>query len=125
MVYAVILPLALMLGYMLETPTDLASLGTVGLVIGILAIPLALKWNQECLLLSWNMPAYLFFLPGRPELWLVMSIFSLSVAVLQRALNKEMKFIFVPSLVLPVVYLLLVVAVSAWRRVGFGMKALR
>jgi hypothetical protein len=124
MIYALILPLALMLGYMLATPTDLSSVATVALIISVLVLPLVLKWHHESLLLSWNMPAVVFFLPGPPELWLVMALVSLSFAVVQRSLNKEMQFISVPSLTLPLVYLLVVVAGTAWFTGGIGVRAL-
>src|SRR3974390_3122435 len=91
MISALVLPLALMLGYLLATPTDLSSIGTVALVISVLALPLVLKWYWEALLLSWNMIAMVFFLPGSPELWLVMAFFSLTIALAQRAMTKDVK----------------------------------
>jgi hypothetical protein len=124
MIYALVLPLALMLGYLLATPTDLSSIGTVALVISVLALPLVLKWYWEALLLSWNMIAMVFFLPGSPELWLVMAFFSLTIALAQRAMTKDVKFIPVPSLTIPLVSVLLVVAVTARLNGGIGVRAL-
>src|SRR5262245_20723121 len=89
MVYALVLPLALLLGYMLATPTDFSSMAAVGLVIGVVSLPLILKWHYESMLLSWNMAAAVFFLPGTPELWLVMAVISFAVTLAQRAMSKE------------------------------------
>src|SRR5947209_20479871 len=89
MVYALVLPLALLLGYMLATPTDPSSLAAVGLVVGVVSLPLVLKWHYESMLVSWNMAAVVFFLPGAPELWLVMSVISFIMTMAQRAMSKE------------------------------------
>jgi hypothetical protein len=124
MVYALILPVALLLGYMLATPTDFSSLAAVGLVIGVVSLPLFLKWHYEFMLFSWNMSAVVFFLPGAPELWLVTTAISFAVTLAHRAMSKETRFIPVPSLTWPLVCVLLVILVTAKLTGGIGVRAL-
>src|SRR5215467_4072236 len=106
MVYALVLPVALMLGYMLATPTDLSSLGTIALVLSIISLQLILKWHYELMLLSWNMLAVAFFLPGAPEIWLLAALISFTIALAQRTMTKEMRFISVPSITWPMIFIL-------------------
>jgi hypothetical protein len=120
--YGLVLPLALVVGYLLATPQDLASAGTVGLLLGVLSLPLLLKWHKPLLFLSWNTGATVFFLPGNPSLWMVVSAISLLICIGQRTLDDQMRFISVPSLTLPIVFLAIVVLVTAKFTGGFGMR---
>jgi hypothetical protein len=122
LVYALILPVALILGYVLATPTTVSSAGTVGIVLAVLAFPLVLKWHHQALFLSWGMTAVLFVLPGSPPFWLVMSFLSLILSLVQRALSREKQFIIEPSLMWPLMFLALVVLVTAQLTGGFGMR---
>jgi hypothetical protein len=124
MLYALVLPLALLLGYMLATPTDFSTLAAVGLVLGVVSMPLVLKWYYESMLLSWHMAAVVFFLPGAPELWLVLAFISFAVVMAQRALSQEMTFISVPSLTWPLLFIFVVVLVTARLTGGIGLRAL-
>src|SRR5579859_5903220 len=92
-IYAVVLPLALFLGYLLATPLDYSTLFTVGIIVGVLCIPFALKWHYPAMFLTWNMTALLFFLPGRPYVWLPFAFLSLAISIIQRTLVREMQFI--------------------------------
>ena len=69
-IYSICVPLALVLGYLISTPYDLASFTVVGLVLFFLLIPLLLRWHHAWLIASWNMSVVLFFLPGHPVVWL-------------------------------------------------------
>ena len=95
----------------------------MGLIVAALAFPLLLKWHLPLLLLSWNATAVVFFLPGRPQLWLVMAFLSLAIAVMQRSLLSEMRFISARSIVLPLLFTVLVVFVTGKLTGGFGVRA--
>src|SRR5260370_21203947 len=99
-IYAVCLPLAIFLGYLLATPDDFVSFALVTLVLVSLALPLFLRWHHPLLLLTWNMAAAAFFLPGSPSVWLLVCGLSLTISVLQHSLNKNQIFLHVPSLAL-------------------------
>ena len=121
-IYAVILPLALYVGYLLAEGGTVNKL-FVAFVIFVLLLPLLLKWYHPMLFLVWNTTAMIGFLPGAPHFWLLMAAISLTIAVLQRTLTAEMRFISVPSLTFPIVFLLLVVLLTA-RQTGFSVRAL-
>lgn len=123
-IYAVCLPLAIFLGYLLATPDDFVSFALVTLVLVSLALPLFLRWHHPLLVLTWNMAATAFFLPGSPSVWLVVCGISLLISVLQHALNKTHKFIHVPALAWPLILLALVAVVTAKLTGGIGIRSL-
>ncbi|HEV2207409.1 MAG TPA: hypothetical protein VG167_01455, partial [Verrucomicrobiae bacterium] len=111
--YAIILPLALMVGYMLATPLDFVSFSAVGLVLMALSVPLFMKWHHPMMFLSWNTTAVVFFLPGQPHLWLVVAMMGVLFALLQRAVVRDLPMIHTPSVILPLAFLAVVVFMTA------------
>lgn len=120
-VYSVCLPLAIFIGYLLATPTDLGSYVPVALLLLTLSIPLFLKWHHPWLVLMWNCSAGLYFLPGKLPFatWLV--FISFSISLLGYIMNRKLKFIYVPSMVRPLLFILLVVVVTAKFTGGLGL----
>jgi len=112
-IYAVLVPLAIFVGYMVATPTDRSTFVVFGLILAVVTIPLLLRWHYPLLLLSWNMAAVIFFLPGRPELWLLMALASFLITVVQRALDPEVEMNPAPSVLRPLLFLLAVVLITA------------
>ena len=123
MVYGLCLPLAVALGYLLATPLDYTSLTVVGIILFILMIPLFLRWHHVWLIAAWNTSAVLFFLPGRPAVWMGVAAVSLAIGVLQYTVNRNIKFLYVPSLTWPLLFLTAVVLVTARLRGGIGLRA--
>src|ERR1700733_9008258 len=107
-IYSVCLPLALVVGYMLAAPTDYSSVVTVGILFGLLTIPLFLRWHYPWMIAGWNMSAILFFLPGRPAVNIPTIGASITISVLQYVLNRRMKFISVPSMTKPLLFITMV-----------------
>lgn len=124
LIYAVALPLALLVGYLLATPFQLSSLAIVGLVLAVLVAPIFLQFHYPLLLFSWNAIFIVVFLPGRPNLWMVLAGISLGLAVLTKVLNKEVRFQNVPSITWPLLFLLFVVLVTAKLTGGIGLRSL-
>jgi hypothetical protein len=122
--FAIALPMAIVIGYMLAQDLSYTSLSIIGMSIGFLTLPLVFKWHHPLLLLSWNMSAIVFLLPGQPQVWLLMAIISAGFALMQRALNKESGFLHAPSVTLPLIFLALVVFITAFLTGGLGMKSL-
>lgn len=122
LVYVLILPMALIMGYLLASPTEFGAWAMIGVVLLVLASPLILTRHHAVLFLTWNMTAMAFFLPGQPPFWLVMAGISLLISVFQRALSKEMRFISVPSLTWPLVFLVVVIMVTAKFTGGMGLR---
>jgi O-antigen ligase len=123
-IYVVVLPLALLLGYLLATPYDLRSISIVGLVIVGLSVPIFLRWHHPLLIFAWNANITVFFLPGKPALWMLFAGISLGITVLNCVLEKRLQFQHVPSITWPLMFLLAVVVITAKLTGGIGLRAL-
>jgi O-antigen ligase len=124
LIYGCCIPLAVVVGYLLATPLDPYSLGVVGILLLVLSVPLLLRWHHVWLIASWNMSAVIFFLPGRPGLWMGLAGASLAIGIVQYAINRNMKFLYIPSVTRPLLFLTIVVLVTARLTGGIGLKAM-
>src|ERR1035437_133480 len=95
-IYAVGVPLAVFIGYLLTNPLDYSTLGIFGALALVLLFPLLLRWHHPVLLLSWNATAVMFFLQGSPSFWMVMVALSLGISVLGRILTRGKQFFRLP-----------------------------
>ena len=120
-IYAVIVPLALFIGYMMANPLDTSTFIESGLIVAVLLFPLLLRWHHPLLIISWNLGMYLFFLPGQPDLWMMMALISLLITVLQRAMGAVKQLINVPQVTLSLVFLVAVVVFTA-KMTGMGLR---
>jgi hypothetical protein len=126
-VYAICIPLAIVVGSVavsLANSPSYSNFGVFGVLALILCAPILLRWHHPLLVLSWNLPLTVFFLPGKPGLFLPMMAVSLGISVLQRTINKNMRFIPAPQITLPLVCLTAVVLVTAKLTGGIGLHAL-
>src|ERR1017187_1915224 len=127
-IYAICLPLAILLGYLLAP--DVANFyewfavagKTVLMLLFLLTLPLLLRWHHAWLIASWNMSVVLFFLPGGPSLWLLMSIMSLMIAVGQYILNRKITFLKAPPVTRSLIFLVSVVLITGMITGGFGLR---
>lgn len=122
--YGVLVPVAIFLGYVLSDPMQRSTYITVTLLLGVLAAPLLLRYHYSIMLLSWNTTVVLFFLPGRPNIWLATIALSFFIALTQRILDKEVRPIRVPELTWPLIAIVLVTGITAQLTGGIGVQAL-
>lgn len=113
-----------MLGWM---AVDLADWNrtsfTVFAVIGfVLLLPLLLKWYYMVMVVSWNTAITLFFLPGKPALWMLMALITFGMAILHRIMQKRPVFLSAPSITIPLLGITAVTLVTAKLRDGFGLN---
>jgi hypothetical protein len=84
MVYAIAIPVALVLGYALSTGLDpsgdQSSLLVVILAVLFLALPILLKWHHILLIFFWNAVVVVPFVPGRPSVWLLLAMLSFGIS---------------------------------------------
>jgi hypothetical protein len=120
--YAVAVPLALVLGYLVATP-DLASIAAIGFVIFCLALPLVIKWHHALLIICWNSAFMLGFMPGQPLLWLLLAVLAFGMAAVNHVTGLK-SFLRAPELTKPVLFLLMVILVTARLRGGLGSRVL-
>jgi len=123
-IYGICVPLAIFLGYLLANPVDFTSFLTVSLLFGLLMAPLLLRWHHLLLVLFWNSTMGLFFLPGRPTLAMALIAASFGISMLSYIMNKRLKFISVPSVTWPLLFIVAVVLATAKLTGGIGVNAL-
>jgi len=78
------------------------------------------RWHYPLLVLAWNTTAGLYFLPGKPSFCLIMILVSLFASVLACIMNRSGKFISVPSVTWPLLFISAVVLATAMLTGGTG-----
>ena len=122
-VYAIVLPLAIVLGYQLTEPLGQGTFFVVGMLVLALAFPILLRWHHFMLVASWNVIAVMFFLPGAPHVWLPMAGLSLGITVLQRSVNRDMRLINEPRVTWSLILLAVTALVTAQLTGGIGLRS--
>jgi hypothetical protein len=123
-IYGICLPLAIFVGYLLATPTDLSSYVAVGVLLCLMMVPLLLRWHYPLLVVSWNMTAGLYFLPGKPSFQITMIGLSFLFSLLAYIMNRNSRFIAVPSITRPLLFITVVVLVTAKLTGSLGLNVL-
>lgn len=124
LILALALPVAALLGYMLAGPLDYTSIAVYSIVVGLILMPIVIQYHHAILILTLNAAVDVFFLPGKPHLWMLVTMASLGVTLVNRILNKEIKLVHVPVMTWTLVGMVVVVAVTAKLTGGLGMRAL-
>jgi O-antigen ligase len=123
LVYAVILPLAVFVGWMVAGDIRTrASFTAIMAVVFVLSTPLLLRWHYPVLVLTWNTFITIFFLPGQPSLWMLMAFLNVGIALLHRVMTKRPMFISAPAITGSLLFLLAVVLITAQLRGGIGLR---
>jgi O-antigen ligase len=120
--YAVAIPLALILGYLIATP-DMASITVVGMVLFFLALPLLIQWNHGLLIFFWNSAFIAGFLPGQLQLWTIFAALTFGMGMVHLVMGHG-RFLRAPELTKPILFLAAVVVLTAKIRGGVGMRIL-
>jgi hypothetical protein len=120
LIYGVCLPLAILVGYMLAEPFESGSIAVVVLVLSVLSIPLFMRWHHPLLILSCNAAVYLYFFPGRPTLWMIMTAVSMFILMLNRSLGQDVRFFRARQVSYSLIFLALVVVATAYMTGGVG-----
>jgi hypothetical protein len=122
-VLAAVLPLAALVGYFLATPEQADSLVIVSLLVGSLLLPVFLVWHHPMLIFGWNAAVVLTVLPGQPALWIALAVGSLGISIIARGLHKRSIGTYIPSIAWSLIFLAVVVLVTASLNGGLGLKA--
>lgn len=130
-IYAICLPVAIFLGYLLvNTINDpygsRASVAVIALALFLMTLPLFLRWHHAWLIAVWNSTLLFVFLPGQPMGWTIMAVISFGLAVSHYILNREKKLVFTaaPSVALSLIFVAIVVFITAKLRGGIGLHVL-
>jgi hypothetical protein len=123
-VYAICVPLAIFVGYLLTNPQDLETIGFIGVMAAILVFPLLMRFHYPLLIFSWNLPVTLFFLPGHPSLFYLMVLASLSISVVERILDRNQPFLPASAVRWPLLAFLALIIITAKLTGGFGLRSM-
>jgi hypothetical protein len=121
LIYAVAIPLALILGCLVSSP-DPFTFAMLGMILLFLILPLFIKWHHAMLIIFWNSAFNVFFLPGQPDLWLLVATVSFGISLLNYVMFQK-EFLRVPEMTRPLLLLAAVVLATAWYRGGIGLRA--
>jgi hypothetical protein len=122
--YAVVIPLAGIVGWLVCNPLDYGTLGFFAFMAVLLASPIFIKWHYPILVFGLGCPAVCFFLQGSPPLWQVVVILSLGLSVIERTLNSDRRFISVPVMTWPLLYTVAMAYLTAKLTGGIGLHQL-
>lgn len=123
LVFALCLPVAVLLGYLLAEP-DFGNIVMVSLMIGILSVPILMYAYHPLLIIAWNSAISPFFLPGQPFLWMLIAFVGCGFAIINRLISPENRVVSAPSVNRPLFILFLVVLLTAYLRGGLGARSL-
>lgn len=124
LIFGLCLPLAVLMGYLLAEPFESTSLTVIVMVFALLVVPVMLRWYHPLLILSWHLAAQPMFLPGRPQIWVVMALLGVCFALLNRSVDAEFRIFLESSLTRPMVVVLVVVISTAMATGGIGFNIL-
>jgi len=122
--YAVIIPVAIFVGYLLTNPLDFSTLGYMGLIAAVIVSPLFIKGHYPLLVFGRACPMLCFFLIGRPPLGQVVVVVSLFIAITERILNSEKRFVSAPVMTWPLLFIAAVTYLTAKLTGGIGLHSL-
>ncbi len=120
-VYAIIIPIAILLGYLLTNPLDYGSIGFVVILLALLVSPILIKWHYPIMVFGLAFPAQIFFLPGNPPAWQIVVILSLGIAIVERAINSDKRFLQAPAMTWALVYTVFMAVITMQLTGGFHL----
>ncbi len=119
--YAVAIPLALMLGWLAATP-DSASIAMVGLVFFVLALPLLTQHSHGFLIILWNSAFMAGFLPGALPFWMIFGFLTFGIGLVYSTLSRR-PFLRAPEMTKPLIAFAILILLTARLRGGLGLHS--
>ena len=122
-VLGIVLPLAALIGYLLAEG-EFESLAVVGVLAGVLAIPLVLRWHHLMLVVSWNLSVTLFFLPGTPPPWILAAMISCGLILLAKIMDRKTVLLNAPAVTWSLLALAFIVIFTMVMTGTLGIRSL-
>lgn len=124
LIYALCLPLAVLMGYFLASPTDFSSVAIIVALVSLLLVPVLMRHYHPLLVAAWNASITPYFLPGSPYLWMLLAFVGFGFAVTNRFTNPKATLVEVKWINRSLAALLLVVVATALLRGGIGVRSM-
>jgi hypothetical protein len=121
--YGICIPLAVWIGYLLAEPADRSTFSYAGILALFFLAPILLRWHHFLLIAGWNLGLTIFFLPGTPPVWLLLTALSLGISVLHRTVNSNAHFLSAPEIGRPLIFFLAVTITTAELTGGIGLHS--
>ena len=122
-IYGMCIPLAVWIGYLLAMPADRMTFSYAGILALIFLTPILLRWHHFLLIAGWNFGMTIFFLPGSPPMWLLLTAISLGISVVHRTISNRAHFLSAPEITWPLLFFTAVVVVTAKLTGGIGLHS--
>ena len=122
-IYGMCIPLAVWIGYLLAMPADRMTFGYAGILMLIFLTPILLRWHHFLLIAGWNFGMTIFFLPGSPPVWLLLTAISLGISMVHRTINSRAHFLSAPEVTRPRIFFFVVVIATAKLTGGIGLHS--
>ena len=87
--FLVAVPIALLFGFSLSSPDSFFNILIMAICFGVMLLPVFIRWHDIMLIASWNLPVFVFFLPGQPQLWMLMVFVSLVISFVSGGLSQN------------------------------------
>jgi hypothetical protein len=100
------------------------NLFILGLLAAVVISPIFIKWHYPIMVFGLGCPVTIFFLKGSPPLWEIVVILSLGIAIVERSIQRNHKWLSAPSIVWPLVFTFIVMLITAKLTGGFGFHTL-
>ena len=128
--FFVAVPIALLFGFSLSSPDNFFNILIMALCFGVMLLPILIRWHDMLLIASLNMPIMVFFLPGQPQLWMLMIFVSLVITAVSGGLSRNInptalrtRTTMIKPLAWSLIALTGVVLTTAFIRGGIGGRA--
>ena len=125
LIFALCLPLAILIGYMLSDPLMQSNQLFVSGAMFALLIPLLLKIHHRALIWVAGAVMIAFFVKGKPTMWMLMAVVSFGIAILSRPLTKvKMKPVWDKWVLGSLILVTASVVLTAMTTGGIGLRVL-
>lgn len=125
LIFALCLPLAILMGFMVADPMVGSNRTIIGAALLSLLIPIILSVHQRALI--WIAGAFIsaYFLPGQPQIWMLVAGLSLGISVLSWPLRKvKVQPVWDKAVLVTFAILIAVIALTALKSGGIGLRVL-
>src|SRR5688572_3267837 len=89
LIFALCLPLAILMGFMLADPMMSSNQMFISAALLALLIPLMLSIHHRALIWVAGAIMLAFFVKGQPQMWMLAAVMSFGISVLSRPLSKN------------------------------------
>ncbi len=123
LLFIILVPLALVFGWVIASPLDYTGAAVFGLILATLLSPVLIRHHHPIAVFCWNAFLSAMFLPGDLPLWVLMAFVGVGFGILHRIVDRKVVWVNIPSLNWTLAILGAVVLLTAQATGGIGLRA--